>query len=187
MTPLCSGLDQIIVKVPSLSSPTQALYNSNREAAQLTQATTYLASFTLALLALKVSDSGLETAESLLKLVPSSYSSQCEPLVSGLKNIRSQAEHVRREGARREGTEQVANMETSSLALLSEVLGLHYIISILGFNKEVAEVAGGVVKEEVSEKGVTSADSSEKIVTAAKEVYSEVDIVYTDAWVFALI
>ena len=136
---------------------------------------------------LQVSDSGLETADSLLKLVPSSYSSQCEPLVSGLKNIRSQAEHVRREGARREGTEQVANMETSSLALLSEVLGLHYIISILGFNKEVAEVAGGVVKEEVSEKGVTSADSSEKIVTAAKEVYSEVDIVYTDAWVFALI
>ena len=79
-------------------------------------------------------------------------------------------------------------METSSLAFaFSEVFGLHYIISILGFNKEVAEVAGGVVKEEVSEKGVTSADSSEKIVTAAKEVYSELDIVYTDAWVFALI
>ena len=51
MTSLCSGLDQIIVKVPSLTSPTQALYNSTRVAAQLTQlgqATTYLASFTLA-------------------------------------------------------------------------------------------------------------------------------------------
>ena len=58
---------------------------------------------------------------------------------------------------------QVANMETSSLALLSEVLGLHYIVSILGFNKEVAEVTGVVVKEEVSEKGVTSAESSRRL------------------------
>ena len=55
-----------------------------------------------------MSDSGLETADSLLKLVPSSYSSQCESLVSGLKNIRSQADHVRREGARRNCSEQVA-------------------------------------------------------------------------------
>ena len=61
-------------------------------------------------------------------------------------------------------------METSSLAFaFSEVFGLNYIISILGFNEEVAEVAGGVVKEEVSEKGVTAAKVSKN------EVYSEVD------------
>ena len=44
------------MQVPSLTSPTPALYLTTREAAvsQLTQATTYLASFTLAQLALKV-------------------------------------------------------------------------------------------------------------------------------------
>ena len=66
-------------------------------------------------------------------------------------------------------------METSSLALLSEVLGLHYIVSILGFNKEGAEVAGEVVRDEVPEKGVTSTEASDKVVASAKEVYSEVD------------
>ena len=42
--------------MPSLKSPTPALYSSTREAAvsKLTLATTYLASFTLAQLALKV-------------------------------------------------------------------------------------------------------------------------------------
>ena len=46
----------IAVQVPSLTSPTPALYSSTREAAvsQLSLATTYLASFTLAQLALKV-------------------------------------------------------------------------------------------------------------------------------------
>ena len=82
-------------------------------------------------------------------------------------------------------------METSSLAFaLSEVLGLHYIFSIIGFKKQVAEAAGVVVKEEIPEKVVTAAEVSEKVATAAakvsekvvtvpkgskKEVYSEVD------------
>ena len=45
-----------VLQVPALKTPTPALYNSTRKAAvsQLTQATTYLASFTLAQLALKV-------------------------------------------------------------------------------------------------------------------------------------
>ena len=43
--------------MPSLKTPSPALYSSTREAAvsHLSQATTYLASFTLAQLALKVS------------------------------------------------------------------------------------------------------------------------------------
>ena len=49
------------MQVPSLQSPSPALYSSTREAAvsQLTLATTYLASFTLAQLALKVKLSSL--------------------------------------------------------------------------------------------------------------------------------
>ena len=57
---------------------------------------------------MKVSDSGLETAESFLKLAPASYSSRCEPIVSGLKTVRSQVDRVRREGARSNGTQKVS-------------------------------------------------------------------------------
>ena len=57
----------------------------------------------------KVSDSGLETADSLLKLAPASYSSRCELIVSGLKTVRSQVDIVRREGARANGSEKVNN------------------------------------------------------------------------------
>ena len=49
-------LSNCILQVPSLKSPTPALYSSTREAAMscITLATTYLASFTLAQLVLKV-------------------------------------------------------------------------------------------------------------------------------------
>ena len=42
-----------------------------------------------------------------MKLVPASYSSQCEPLVSGLERVRAEAATVRREGARANGTAKV--------------------------------------------------------------------------------
>ena len=56
------------VQVPSLASPTPALYSSTREAAvsQLGLATTYLASFTLAQLALKVTFISLPPPDTLL-------------------------------------------------------------------------------------------------------------------------
>jgi len=165
---LCSGLDQLLVKVPSLTSPTPALYSSTREAAvsQLAQATTYLASFTLAQLALKVSDSGLETAESFLKLAPASYSSCCEPIVSGLKTVRSQVDRVRRDGARSNGSQKVASFESSSLlSAVSEVFGLNYVLDILGLTKVIAKAGapGEVVKEDAPE-----------MVEAAFEVVKEV-------------
>ena len=133
-----------LLQVPSLKTPSPALYSSTREAAvsHISQATTYLASFTLAQLALKVtptldsdsrisartvstlqaSDSGLETADSLLKLVPVPYSSQCEPLASGLKRIREEAAIVRKEGATKNGSQKVCihGMITS---LCSEATG----------------------------------------------------------------
>jgi len=196
---LCSGLDQLLDKVPALRSSTPALYSSTREAvvSQLTlastylastttqatnylstttsratttlvtttsqattylasttsQATTYLASFTLGQLALKVCDSGLETAESLLKLAPASCSLQCLPLVSGLKTVRSKAADIGREGAR--SNEKVAALEESSLAsALSQVLGLYYVLELFGLSEVLAraEVAADLSKKESAEK-----------------------------------
>ena len=165
-TTLCSGLDQLVDKVPSLATPSPALYSSTREAAvsHLSQATTYLASFTLAQLALKASDSGLETAESLLKLVPVSYSSQCEPLVSGLKRVRQEAATVRREGATRNGSQKVAAMEDSSLlSAMTEVLSLHHIFSVFG-------LSGVIVKTEASEADTAEEDLAVEMVKVLKDV-----------------
>ena len=122
-----------------LQSPSPALYSSTREAAvsQLSLATTYLASFTLAQLALKVltslfsslpkllskpslsenfplqvSDASLESVNVLLKqVVPASYTSQCEPLVDGIKKVRRHVEEVRREGARANGSKKVGDLD----------------------------------------------------------------------------
>ena len=59
---------------------------------------------------MKVSDFGLETADSLLKLAPASYSSSCELIVSAIKTVRGQVDIVRREGARANGSDKVNNM-----------------------------------------------------------------------------
>jgi len=169
---LCSGLDRLVVKVPSLTSPTPALYSSTRVAAvsQLTQATTYLASFTIAQLALKVSDAGLETASNLLKqLVPASYTYQCEPLLAGIKKVRGQVEDVRREGARASGSMKVSNMESSiSFSAVCEVFGLNYILSILGISRVFAEA------EDVSGKSEAPVEVVKQEVVAEKAVEQEV-------------
>ena len=49
----------------------------------------------------------LGIAESLLKLAPASYSSRCEPIVSGLETVRGQVDQVRMEGAWINGAEEV--------------------------------------------------------------------------------
>ena len=165
-TTLCSGLDQLVDKVPSLATPSPALYSSTREAAvsHLSQATTYLASFTLAQLALKASDSGLETAESVLKLLPVSYSSQCEPLVSGLKRVRQETATVRREGATRNGSQKVAAMEDSSLlSAVSSVLSLHHLLSVFG-------LSGVIVKNEAPEADTAKEDFAVEMVKVLKDV-----------------
>ena len=61
-----------------------------------------------------MSDLSLESADSLLKLVPASYEEQCKPLVDGRK-VRDGAAHVRKEGVRVNGTEKVTCLDISIL------------------------------------------------------------------------
>ena len=56
---------------------------------------------------LKLSDLGLESADSLLKLVPASYEESCKPLVDGVRKVRDGAAHVRKEGVKANGTAKV--------------------------------------------------------------------------------
>ena len=56
---------------------------------------------------LKMSDLGLESADSLLKLVPASYEESCKPLVDGVRKVRDGAAYVRKEGVKANGTAKV--------------------------------------------------------------------------------
>ena len=83
---------------------------------------TYVASFTIAQVALKAADIGLETSDGLLKwtgnekvkqdvLVPKqlfiTIERQVDPIVTGLRKVRSEASSLRKEGVALNGTEKV--------------------------------------------------------------------------------
>lgn len=144
-TNLCSGLDRLVDQVPALQEPTPDLYVATKGAAAgyAFSASVYLASFTLAQLVLKISDSGLETADSILKLYPGE---QLRSLAEGLGKVRRGASSVREEGAKKNGSEKVKHLqEASVLGALREILGIDYLLSLL------RSPDGAVVKEAIEE------------------------------------
>merc|ERR1712105_479934 len=121
---LCSGVDSLVEKIPVLKQATPALYNSAKESVGsfVTLATTYVASFTLAHVFLKASDVCLETADSLLKWTSNE---KVEPIMMGLRRVRSDLSTVRKEGVIRNGTEKAKEMEEASLLwAVLEIVGL---------------------------------------------------------------
>merc|ERR1712010_359482 len=111
---LCSGLDGLVDKVPALKQATPALYTSIKEgvSSYASLAATYFASFTLAHVFLKASDAGLETADSVLKRTSNE---KVEPIMMGLRRVRSDVSTVRKDGVIRNGTEKAKVLEESSL------------------------------------------------------------------------
>merc|ERR1712025_842477 len=102
------------------------LYNSAKESVGsfVTLAATYVASFTLAHVFLKASDVGLETADGMLKWT-SNEKVKVEPIMMGLRRVRSDVSTVRKEGVVRNGTEKAKVLEESSLTwAVVEIFGL---------------------------------------------------------------
>merc|ERR1712012_1131398 len=87
---------------------TPVFYNSTRDSVKsyATFAATYLASFTLAHVFLKATDLGLETTDGLLKW---SANEKVDPVLVGLRRLRSDAEHLRKQGVGLNGTEKVSS------------------------------------------------------------------------------
>merc|ERR1719282_1339617 len=83
-TSLCSGVDKLVEKVPALKQATPALYYSTRESisSYATLVATYVASFTIAQVALKAADIGLETSDGLLKWTGNE---KVDPILMGLR------------------------------------------------------------------------------------------------------
>ena len=152
---LCSGLDQLLVKVPALKSPTLALYSNSREAA------VSLASRCLAQLALKApsSDSRLQTTDVLLKLVPATYSR------GTMKN-----------GAMEEAT-QVSTFLYNILALYGEAKAATTEASVAEAKITAAEVAAAKAAAEVVEVEAAAAE------LAAAKAVAEAEM-WENSWVF---
>merc|ERR1712071_484061 len=121
-------LELVLEYNPVLKESTPALITSATEQASTLAA--YLASFSLAQLLLKASDFGLETADSLLKLVERE---EVKLVQEGLRKIRAGANYVRKEGVVRNGSEKVQSLEDASLLdAAATVLGLDFIFLMLG-------------------------------------------------------
>jgi len=144
---LSSDLDNLVEKMPALKEATPALYDSTRVSVKsyATFAATYLASFTLAHVFLKAADLSLETTDGLLKW---SANEKVDPVLAGLRRLRSDAEHLRKQGVGFNGTEKAKILEEATLVgALVETLGLASFFSKAGNVEEAlaSEVDGDAI------------------------------------------
>jgi len=121
---LCSGVDNLVEKVPALKQATPTLYNSTRESvgSYVRLLATYMASFTIAQVFLKAADLGLETTDGLLKLTANQ---KVDPILTGLRRVRSEATSLRKEGIVLNGTAKAKILEEATLiGAMFEIFGL---------------------------------------------------------------
>ena len=99
----------------------------------MTAATDYAASFPAAQVALKMTDSGLDVVEDVLKKVGTDE--------SAIKKIHTSANNLRISGVKRAGTERAKKIEEASLVeALAEVSGLVQLMSLVGVQVETVAV-----------------------------------------------
>jgi len=97
---LCSGVDNLVEKVPALKQSTPVLYSSTRESvgSYATLVATYVASFTVA---------------------------QVDPILMGLRRVRGEAISLRKEGVALNGTIKAKTIEEATLfGAMLEIFGL---------------------------------------------------------------
>jgi len=156
----CGGLDQLTERVPVLKGPTPEVMETTKEvaASYIGLLTEYIASFTLARVALKVGETGLSMVDSTLKMTGLE-----EKMPISIDNVRREARALRRAGVRR-AVAEFSTAETigevSLLGAVAEIMGVNFFLSALGLtlvpsNKSAADEAtatfGMVVKSEWEE------------------------------------
>jgi len=138
---LCSGVDTLVEKVPALKQATPILYNSTRESvgSYATLVATYVASFTIAQVFLKAADLGLENTEGLLKLTANE---KVDPILRGMRRVRSEASSLRKEGIVLNGTVKAKTLEEATLiGAMLEIFGLSSFFNQPGNSRDGAEEA----------------------------------------------
>merc|ERR1719186_1813382 len=130
----CGGIDQLTDKVPALKNATPELIETTKVTATgyFNAATDYVASFSLAQVALKMVDSGLDVVEQAFNVIGIND----ENLISsGVQTLHTTANTIRISGNKKAGTELAKKIEESSIVeALVEVSGLGFILGMLGFN-----------------------------------------------------
>jgi len=158
-----SGIDNLVEEMPALKEATPALYESTRQSVRnyATFAATYLASYTLAHVFLKATDMSLETTDGLLIW---SANEKVDPILVGLRRLRSDAEHLRRQGVGLNGTEKAKVLEEATLiGALVEIFGLASFFSKAGNDEEAltSEVDDDAI--DVANLTPTKTDSGQKV------------------------
>ena len=140
----------------------------------MTSATDYLASFSLAQVALKIVDTGLDVVEQALALVGSSD----ESLVSsGIKKIHTTANTIRISGNKKAGTDVAKKIEEASIVgAIIEVSGLGFILGMLGL-----KVTKTVYEDEHARVEVETEEESEPVVVDTNVVETEEEVEVVDA------
>merc|ERR1719317_1216713 len=121
---LCSGVDTLVERVPTLKQSTPVLYKSIRESvgSYANLVATYVASFTIAQVFLKAADLGLETTDGLLKLTANE---KVDSILVGLRRVREKATSHRKEAIVLNGTAKAKTLEEATLiGAMLEIFGL---------------------------------------------------------------
>ena len=115
----------------------------------LTDVTDYAASFSVAQLALKVADAGLNVVEDVLKKTGTTEESS---VVSGVRKIHSTANTIRLSGINKSGSEKAKKIEEASIAeAVMFMLGLTDLLAFLGFNLAKSEKVEEKVEKDATE------------------------------------
>merc|ERR1712098_237644 len=144
----CGGMDQLLEKVPALKEETPELIKNTKDTATtyIYDTSSFVASFSIVLVMLKMFDAGLDIVENALKTV----SSDEDSLGSYVKKIHSMANDLRLEGSKKAGTEKAQQIEAETLfGAFVEVSGLAYLMGMLGFRTTTKHVAAEVNHEPV--------------------------------------
>jgi len=131
----CDGLDQLTKKIPALKKETPELYESTKDSAigYLDSAKEYLASFTVAQLALTLTEQTLFVATEAIKYAGLENKDVVKPVVLNFEAIRRSARAIRRAGAKEvEPVPAKTIGEASLVGAVAEILGANYFLSYVG-------------------------------------------------------
>merc|ERR1712212_1268494 len=131
----CDGLDQLTEKIPALKKETPELYESTKDSAicYLDFAKEYLASFTVAQLALNLTEQTLFAATEAIKYAGLENKDVVKPVVENIEAIRRNARAIRRAGAKEvEPVPAKTIGEASLVGAVAEILGANYFLSYVG-------------------------------------------------------
>jgi len=128
----CGGLEQMTDKIPALKEATPDLIKNTKLSATsyVSTATIFFASFSLAQVALKMVDYGLDVVEKALAMTGTTDGNLVS---SGVQQLHSTANSIRISGNKKAGTDIAKKIEEATIiGALVEVSGLGYFLSLLG-------------------------------------------------------